>query len=81
LQDALRRLRGRYLVLPPTPDLLAIFESHKLMDQRIQYQQFSLLQQTSQVQDGQMAPIEMEDTSIPRWEVDRVERGKKEMGA
>lgn len=51
------------------------------MDQRIQYEQFSQFQQTSQVQDGQMAPIEMEDTSIPRWEVDRVERGKKEMGA
>jgi hypothetical protein len=81
LQDALRRLLGRYLVLPPTPDLLAIFESQKLMDQRTQYQQFSQFQQPSQVQDGQMAPVEMEDTSIPRWEVDRVERGKKEMGA
>lgn len=50
------------------------------MGQRIQCQQFAQFQQTSQVQDGQMAPIEMEDTSIPRWEVDRVERGKKEMG-
>jgi hypothetical protein len=77
----LRRLLGRYFVLPPTPDLLAMLESQRLMGQRIQRQQFSQFQQTSQVQDGQMAPIEMEDTSIPRWEVDRVERGKKEMGA
>jgi hypothetical protein len=67
--------------LPQEPRIERRIYLEDQISKRDGIEQFSQFQQTSQVQDGQMAPIEMEDTSIPRWEVDRVERGKKEMGA
>jgi hypothetical protein len=67
LQDALKFIIGHRLILPPTPDLLAIFEQNRPTSQ--------------QFQQKQQEPIEMEDTSIPSWEGEGEHHGVKEMSA
>ncbi|KAF8865685.1 hypothetical protein BDZ45DRAFT_736257 [Acephala macrosclerotiorum] len=71
LQDALRRILGRHLILPPTPDLIAIFERQRPPSQQIQ--QSPLLQKAENFQQKQQNPIELDDTSVPNWEVERIQ--------
>lgn len=151
LQEAMRRILGSHLILPPTIDLLALFERQRPLDQIInpivhlqrapqpegakqfplkqrrlvemedtskpnrevelsveppspwkdrtpQFQQPPPLQPTPQLQQPpplqqspqfqqadqysrkKQAPIEMEDTSIPSWDLERVHRDLRERG-
>ncbi|CZR61863.1 uncharacterized protein PAC_11760 [Phialocephala subalpina] len=79
LQDALRRILGRHLILPPTPDLLSIFERQRPTGQ--QTQQSLSLDQAKNLQQRTRDPVELADTSISNWEVEQMQRGVKEMSA
>jgi len=76
LQDALKLIIGHRMILPPTPDLLAIFEPNRSTSQQI-----PKLKQAEESQQKQTEPIELEDTSIPNWDGEGEHHGVKEMSA
>jgi hypothetical protein len=74
LQEAMRRIIGGHLILPPTIDLLAVFERQRPLGQKIDPTMH--LQQAPQPQIAKQFPlkqrrlVEMEDTSKPNKEVE-----------
>lgn len=74
LQEAMRRILGSHLILPPTIDLLAIFERQRPLGQKIDptmhLQRAPQLQRAKQFSLKQRRLVEMEDTSKPNREVE-----------
>ena len=73
LQDAMRRILGGHSILPPTTDLLDIFETRRPPEQKVDaivpIQRTPQLQPAKQFPPRQRRPVEMEDTSKPESEV------------